>query len=128
MATFLQVSDLTPFAEIDQAKAAEMIADAEAWAVMAAPCLKTPEFQADADMAAAVKSVIRQAVLRWHEAGTGVVTQTQMGPFGQSVDTRQARKGMFWPSEITQLRDLCAEFTGASSSGKAFTIDTTPAP
>ena len=127
MATFLQVSDLTPFAEIDQAKAAEMIADAEAWAVMAAPCLKTPEFQADADMAAAVKSVIRQAVLRWHEAGTGAVQTQVSGPFSNTVQY-QARRGMFWPSEITQLRDLCAEFTGASSSGKAFTIDTTPAP
>lgn len=127
MGTYLQPADLTAFADIPEARASEMIADAEAWAIVAAPCLATAEFQADMVMSAAARAVLRQAVLRWHEAGTGAVTQQAAGPFQQSVDTRQARKGMFWPSEISQLRDLCATFTGASTSGKAFSIDTTPA-
>lgn len=126
MGTYLQPADLTPFADIPEAKAAEMIADAEAWAVVAAPCLATSDFQADTSMSAAARAVLRQAILRWHDAGAGAVTQTVSGPHSQSVDTRQTRKGMFWPSEISQLRDLCATFTGASTSGKAFSIDTTP--
>ena len=124
MGTYLQPADLTPFADIPEAKAAEMIADAEAWAVVAAPCLATPEFQADVSMSAAARAVLRQAILRWHDAGTGAVTQTVSGPHSQSVDTRQTRKGMFWPSEISQLQALCSD---SDLVGGAFEVDTMPA-
>jgi len=39
-----------------------------------------------------------------------------------TLDTRQQRRGMFWPSEIEQLQDLCK---GSEVSG-AFSIDTVP--
>lgn len=33
---------------------------------------------------------------------------------------------MFWPSEVSQLRDLCAKFRGAEAA-TVFAIDTAPA-
>ena len=122
---FLVPDDLTAFADIDPTKAELMIADAEAMAALAAPCLSSLEFQSDEARVAAVRAVLRGALIRWHDAGSGAVTQQSAGPFSQSLDTRQQRRGMFWPSEIAQLRDICAGFSG-EDSGKAFEIDTTP--
>lgn len=124
MVEFLTADDLAPFADIDAAKAAEMIADAVAIATRAAPCLsEDPSPLTDADLAA-VKAILRGAVLRWNDAGTGAVQSQAAGPFSQTLDTRQHRRSMFWPSEITQLQDLCG---AARTAGGAFSIDTTPA-
>lgn len=135
---FLVPADLEPFAaDIDAVKAAAMIEDAEAMAVLTAPCLPdllTPaEGETLADAArreakvAALRAILRGSILRWHETGTGAYQsqQTTVGPFGQqqTFDTRQARRGMFWPSEIEQLQALCSD----RSTGRAFEIDTTPA-
>ena len=135
MGMFIKPSDLAPFATIDQAKAEMMIEDAEAVAVMLAPCL--PDLLAPApgetvaDTArrgaklSAAKAILRGALLRWDEAGTGALSARQetVGPFGQmlSMDTRQTRKAMFWPSEIEQLQGICA------GPATAFSIDTAPA-
>ena len=123
---FLTPADLAPFATIDEAKAEAMIADAEAMAALAAPCVVEPEFQADANLSGALVAILRGAIIRWNEAGAGAVTQQGAGPFQQTIDTRNPRKGMFWPSEIDQLRDLCKSFRGRTSS-RAFELDTTPA-
>ncbi len=114
--------DLEPFADIDETKAQLMIGDALALAAVAAPCIRDDDF-AYPD---AAKAIIRGAILRWDEAGTGAFSseQVQTGPYGRtvSVDTRTQRRAMFWPSEISELQKLCAE----SSTG-AFTVDTAPA-
>lgn len=117
MVTLLDPEDLAPFATIDAAKAAAMIEDATALAIRVAPCIATAEFT---DLGAA-KAILRGAILRWNEAGTGALTSQQVGPFGQVLDNRQQRRGMFWPSEIEQLQALCRD---ASSSG-AFALDMT---
>lgn len=116
---WLTVDDLAPFATIDAGKAEAMIADALSMAAMVAPCILDAGFAYED----AAKAIIRGAVLRWHDAGSGAVTQQTAGPFGQTLDTRQVRKGMFWPVEINQLAALCASAT----AGKAFEIDTKPA-
>lgn len=108
--------DLSPFADIDAVKAEAMIADAMALAAVVAPCVLDEDFAHEA----AAKAIIRAAILRWHDAGSGALQQQQTGPFGVTVDTRSPRKGMFWPSEITDLQKLCQ----ASGSGGAFAIDT----
>ena len=108
--------DLAPFATIDEAKANAMIADAMAMAARVAPCIEDDDFAYEA----AALAILRGAILRWNEAGTGAVTSQQVGPFGQVIDTKQQRRGMFWPSEIEQLQELCA---GTGTSG-AFDIDT----
>lgn len=110
MGTFLAVDDLAPFATIDAAKADAMIEDAEAMALLAAPCIAAVDFA----YGAAVKAILRGAVLRWNEAGTGALQAQNAGPFGQTLDTRQERRGMFWPSEITALQGLCVGAEGGT--------------
>lgn len=102
-------SDLTPFADIPLAKAEAMIADALAMAARVAPCIN------DADFAYpdAARAILRGAILRWHESGSGALQSQTAGPFGMQLDTRQQRRSMFWPSEITDLQALCG--TSATS-------------
>lgn len=115
-AVYLSVQDLAPFAEIPSAKAEAMIEDALALAARVAPCILQPTFLHDG----AARAILRGAILRWHDAGSGALQSQQVGPFGQSIDSRQQRRGMFWPVEIEQLQALCA--TGEQSG--AFGIDT----
>ena len=117
----IEPEDLAPFADIAEAKALAMIADALAMAKLAAPCIVEANF-AHADAALAI---IRGAILRWNDAGTGVKTTASetVGPFGYSESYLQPqRRALFWPSEIEQLKKLCAD----SSAGKAFSYDTAP--
>ena len=118
-AVTLTPEDLAPFADIESTKAQAMIDDAEAMAVLAAPCITSETFTNQA----AVKAILRGAVLRWNDSGSGALQAQTAGPFGMQVDTRQQRRGMFWPSEITQLQELCRD---GDPSGQAFTINTTP--
>lgn len=108
-------ADLAPFATIDPAKAAAMIEDALGMAAMLAPCIL------DADFAhpAAAKALLRAALLRWHEAGSGSVQQLTAGPYGAGMDTRIPRRGLFQPAEIDQLQSMCRD----SGSG-AYAVDT----
>lgn len=108
--------DLEPFADIDPQKAAAMIEDAVALAARVAPCILDSTFE----HAGAAKAILRGAILRWNDTGSGALSQVGAGPFQQSVDTRQPRRGMFWPSEIEQLQRLCAEGTGSA----VFSVDT----
>jgi hypothetical protein len=108
--TFLTPDDLTPFATIDATKAQAMIDDAEAMAVLAAPCIAADGFT----NTSAVKAILRGAVIRWNDAGSGALQAQTAGPFGQTLDTRQERRGMFWPSEIVQLQSLCAGAEGGT--------------
>lgn len=117
-------SDLIPFADIDEAKAWEMITDAESMAALAAPCIASNEFLMDTTFMGALKAILRGAVLRWNDTGTGSITQVGAGSFQQTTDTRQQRRSMFWPSEIEDLRNLCAQFSGSRS--EVFAIDTAP--
>lgn len=117
MPTIITPADLAPFAEIEPTKANAMIEDAMADASRVAPCIN------DADLSAVkvsqFKSVLRGAVLRWNEAGTGALQSQQAGPFGQTLDTRQTRRGMFWPAELESLRNICK---GAPTG--AYSVDT----
>ena len=108
MGTFLTVEDLAPFADIESVKANAMIDDAEAMALLAAPCIAGDGFA----YGSAVKAILRGAVLRWNDSGSGALQAQQAGPFGQTLDTRQERRGMFWPSEIVSLQSLCADSQG----------------
>ena len=111
----LSPADLEPFASIDPVKAQAMIDDALAMAELVAPCITTAEFA----HAGAAKAVLRGAILRWHDAGTGAVSSQAAGPFQQTLDTRQPRRAMFWPSEIEQLQKMCQ----AADTGGAWSYD-----
>lgn len=116
-AVTLDPLDLEPFAEIPSAKAEEMITDALALAARVAPCILTEEFE----YTDAARAILRGAILRWNDSGSGAVSQQTAGPFSQSLDTRQQRRSMFFPSEIDELQALCG-----SPVGRAFEIDTMP--
>lgn len=121
-APLLTPDDLKNFATIAPAKAQEMIDDAIGEAAFHAPCILDPSL--DPAKRAFVKSKLRGAVLRWNEAGTGaVVTQSTMS-YGQSIDTRQPRKGMFFSSEIDAFKQLCRP--DDDDRGAAFSIDMFP--
>lgn len=113
MGTFLAPEDLDPFATVDAAKADAMIEDAEAMAVLAAPCITAEGFA----QTAAVRAILRGAIIRWNDSGSGALTAQSAGPFGQTLDTRQERRGMFWPSEIVALQNLCS-----TNQGGAYTL------
>jgi hypothetical protein len=97
-------SDLAPFATIEEEKAQAMIDDALALAARVAPCITDDTFE----YSAAAIAILRGAVLRWNDSGSGAFQSQNAGPFGVQVDTRQERRGMFWPSEIAQLQGLCS--------------------
>jgi len=111
--------DIAPFAEIPADMLAAMIADVTAMAVLVAPCLGT-EAELDDEQKAAAKAVLRGAILRWHDSGAGAFQSQTAGPFTVQMDTRQQRRGAFWPSEIEQLQDICSDGT----TGGAFSVDT----
>lgn len=116
----LTVDDLLPFApSIDEAKASAMIEDALALAGEVAPCILEDSFA----KSAAAKAILRGAVLRWNDSGSGAIVSQAAGPFSQTIDTSQVRRAMFWPTEITDLQRLCRDSSGR---GKVFQIDTTP--
>lgn len=121
---FLTVADLQVFKpSLDPAKAAAMIEDASAMALGVAPCIATSD---DPSVLARVKAVLRGAILRWEDSGSGAYTSRslQMGPHGQTevFDSRVHRSGLFWPDEITTLQGLCA----SAAAGGAFMIDLMP--
>lgn len=122
---FLTTDDLAPFAPIADDKAEAMIEDAEAQAVLVAPCITSlapndPKY-------AAVRAILRGAVLRWNDAGSGGVTTNQRmsGPYSemQVIDNTKQRRGAFWPSEIEQLQRICA----GDPVRRAYAVDTMPA-
>ena len=124
MGRYLEVSDLQAFApDINEAKAEVMIDDAEAMALLVASCLdyESEDYDLSQLKENAVRAVLRGVVLRWNEAGTGAFQQQTTGPFGVTVDTRQQRRGMFWPSEIEQLQEICKN---GIDDGGAFSVDT----
>lgn len=126
MAAIVTPGDITPFASIEPTKLAAMIKNAEAMAALAAPCIKDPAFAVDGeDRLDQVRAIIVGAILRWEESGTGAKIAQSAGPFQTTLDTTNQRRSMFWPSEISDLRAVCAQFTNKGRQ-KAFTIDTAP--
>jgi len=116
MAVEITVDDIRVFApNVEEAKAEAMIEDALALAARVAPCILTEDFAHPG----AAKAILRGAILRWNEQGTGSLTEVQAGPFGQTFDTRNPRRSLFWPSEINELRKLCGR-------GSAYSIDLAP--
>lgn len=103
--TLITPADLAPFATIADDKAQAMIADAVGQAVLVAPCLTDPELSAAQE--ASAKAVLRAAILRWNDAGSGAVVTQQAAVFSQTIDNTRQRVGVFWPSEITALQQVC---------------------
>lgn len=118
----LSADDIAVFnPDVPRDQAEILVRDGLAMARRIAPCIEQDDFEF-ADAAAAI---IRGAVLRWADSGSGALSseQSSAGPFSmtQSYDTRQARRSLFFPSEITELQKLCRENVDG-----AFATDTIP--
>jgi len=78
------------------------------------------------DLLAEARLVLAGAIQRWSEAGSGAIsTKTVMtGPYmnTETLDTKQRTGFNLWPSEITQLQELCK----SGGTAGAFTLDTSP--
>lgn len=109
--------------DLDEAVVEILIRDGLAMARRVAPCIDEDDF-AYPDAAVAI---IRGAVLRWAESGSGGISYeaNTAGSFSHQVsfDNRQTRRSLFFPSEIKELEALCA-----ARSGSVFAIDTVPPP
>lgn len=119
-ASIITTDDLAPFANIETSKAQAMISTALARAARVAPCINDSTLSVD--HAEAFKGILRDAILRWNEAGSGALQQQSAGPFGMTVDTRTPRRGLFWPSEIDEMQAICKDHAGVESSTGAFSI------
>ncbi len=101
--------------------ATTLIDDAEALAMLSAPCLRG-ELAPESFEFKAARAILRGAILRWSDAGDGAVSAQSAGPFALTV-TPQVRRNSFWPSEITGLQKICR----GDNAGKAYGVDTLPA-
>ena len=122
----LTPEDLEPFAVIEEAKAIAMIEDAMSMAALVAPCLADDsEVELKPHQVATVKAILRRAVLRWNDAGTGAIVQESTGPWSQTVDTTRSSKSLFWPSEVNDLQAVCRAAGGDEPPDKrVFTVNT----
>lgn len=123
MGIFLEASDLPEGTGSNVGLTTDqMIDDAEAMALLAAPCLGDPDLDPALNdrQINAVRAVLRGAIMRWSDAGSGARQSVTTGPFSETVDTTVTRRGMFWPSEIGNLQAVCS----SGEKGKAFSIDT----
>lgn len=116
--------DLKPFApDIPPDKAQAMCDDAMALAAFYAPCILDPRFEYEA----AATAIIRRAILRANEAGTGAITSQTAGVFSVGIDSRVGQNGMFTDKEIEQLQLMCADPNAVKNgAGTAWGYDTIP--
>lgn len=123
MAEIITAEDLPAavVSTVDPAELALMIAGANARASRVAPCLASTSPAPSDDQIAEAKLILVGAIKRWAEAGSGAKASQTAGPFAMTVDTRQRGGYNLWPTEITQLQEICGKRERA-----AFQIDTAP--
>jgi hypothetical protein len=122
MGLYLRPDDVTPLVDIELARLAVLIEDAETFATMAAPPLADPLTLTE-QQRAQVKTILRRAVVRESDSGTGAKTQESAGVYSYTVDTRTARSVSFLTEEE---QDALRGMVGLGRSTTAFTIDLTP--
>lgn len=119
MAVIITSADL-PDDVAANAMAATWVNGANARASRVAPCLASADPAPTEDQLAEAKLILIGAVTRWAQAGSGALQSQTAGPFGVTFDTRQRGGFNLWPSEITQLQDICKN----GSESKAYAVDT----
>jgi len=121
VAEIISLDDLPEAVAVD-AMAEVWVNGANARASRVAPCLALTDPAPTEDQLAEAKLILIGAVARWSQAGAGALQSQTAGPFGVTLDTRQRVGFNLWPSEITQLQDICKNVT----ESKAYSVDTVP--
>lgn len=117
----LDLSDIqTLNPDVDPAIATFYINGAIALATSLAPCLSANDL--DPLKALSAKLVLAGAVLRWIDRGSGIVQTETTGPYSLTQDTTKG--GLFWPSEITALQQICLGSDDINQ--RAGSVDMTP--
>lgn len=119
MAEIITSADL-PADVASNAMSAMWVDGANARASRVAPCLAATDPAPTGDQLAEAKLVLIGAVTRWSQAGSGAFQSQTAGPFGVTLDTRQRTGFNLWPSEISQLQDICKN----GSESRAYSVDT----
>jgi hypothetical protein len=122
MGLYLQPADFTALVETEADRLAILIEDAETFAVMAAPPLADPEALTEQQRAQA-RTILRRAVVRESDSGTGAKVQEAAGPYSYTVDTRTASRVSFLTDEE---EDALRGVVGIVKSHQAFNTDVTP--
>lgn len=122
----LTPTDFAPWGIVEQDKLVVLIEDVLAQAAIVAPCILEATFP----YAAAAKALLREAVLRRLDAGSGaIITRLEgTGPFQRSetIDNR-IRRGILQPLDISDLQKLCvAAGGGTSPRGGSVNLDPNP--
>ncbi|UNY41934.1 hypothetical protein [Mycobacterium phage Maco6] len=101
----------------------DLIEDAWARAIEAAPCIAQDEFPDE--KAPLVKALLRAVILRWADQNmppdSGKGTHKVAGPYQMSVEQPQRKGFRLDLGETVDFRKLCLK------PGRPFTIDTLPA-
>ncbi|UPW09791.1 hypothetical protein M1C59_02740 [Gordonia terrae] len=119
----LTPTDLQKFEEeITDGEAEAMIETAWARAQDVAPCLTgqigdEPAPPLTDVETVIVKDVLRAAILRWHDRGSGAHSQRTAGEYGETL--RAGDTNLFRPNEIRDLQKVCGT---SRRRGKASTI------
>lgn len=121
MGQYLTPEDFTAFT-IDAALLPVLIEDAEVYATLAAPPLANPASLTDAQRAQ-VKTVLRRAVVREADSGTGAKIQETAGQYSYTVDSRTARSTSFLTEEEEALLQ---GIVGTTRGNTVFSLDVTP--
>ncbi|ATW60779.1 head-tail adaptor [Gordonia phage Asapag] len=119
MAAIIGPDDL-PVDVASDTMSATWIDGANARASRVAPCLASTDPPPTEDQLAEAKLILVGAVIRWSKAGSGALQSQTALQFGVTYDTRQRGGYNLWPSEITQLQDICKSGT----EGQAYSVDT----
>ena len=109
--TILTAADLAGLVTADSALLSIVITDVENYALSEVPELSDSLAATSTltlEQVDRVKSILRQAVRRYIEAGTGaVVTQAAPGGYSQTVDaTAMRRGGLLYARELETLRKI----------------------
>lgn len=122
MAVTLEHSDLTPFVpNLDETKAEIMIQDALALAARVAPCIAVEDDDLSDQDRLAVIAILRGAILRWVDQGSGEGPALVAGVF-QMTPRGGQRRNLLLPSEIKELGSIC----GNTATRKAYMVDLMP--
>ena len=115
-------ADLAVFdPDIEEERAEAMIATVWARARTVAPCLASDDVELSPDQFEVVKGIVRDAVLRWSDVGTGVTKSRTAGDYAESYDAGAGRSGLFRPDEIHELQNVCRAVRRPTQ--RAYSID-----